>query len=60
MPSHTDKRRRWWQVENTNVGRGFNCPICTHRLRGGGNGALASHFRSAHPGADWRVHRRAA
>ena len=58
LPRNAHKRR-WWQVDDrADVGRGFSCPICSQRLRGGGNGALASHFRAKHPGADWTVHRR--
>ena len=53
-------KRRWWQVEQPKAGRAFACPICRHELRGGGNGALAAHFRSRHPHADWMAHRRTA
>ena len=53
----SSKRLRWWQTGSTVV-RGFACPICRQPLKGGGNGALASHFRSKHPGTDWTVHRR--
>lgn len=50
-------RRRWWQVGRP-IGRCFNCPICRQQINGGGNGALASHFRAKHPDADWKQHRR--
>jgi hypothetical protein len=57
-PVSASRRRRWWQVSDKPAGKGFGCPICSTPLRGGGNGALASHFRSKHPGADWTAHRR--
>jgi hypothetical protein len=53
-------KQRWWQTGKATAGRWFHCPICRAQLRGGGNGALASHFRAKHPAADWTVHRRSA
>ncbi len=46
---------RWWVGR---VGKGFACPMCRKQLKGGGNGALASHMKAAHPIADWTNFRR--
>ena len=54
------RKRRWWQTGESAPGRAFDCPLCRKPLKGGGNGALASHFRAAHPIADWTHHRRNA